>query len=298
MSSGEMAVRGLRGFINMVRTRRLFQIGTVVALILVVIAILALIEGDLPELFHFRGWRPFYKSHGYLFGIVLLYIEESGIPLPAPGDVFVMFVGAHVPRHLIAWVTAWVGLVATVVLGATNLFFISRKFGRRLVQSRVAEYVHLSPERLERAERWFARYGVLAIIFGRHIPGFRVPITVAAGILRVRWQTFAASVAISTAIWAGIFLVVGIQYGSRFENFLRLHTYLYFVWGGIIVLLILGHFVRQRLSGPGGKDLETGPPSVGESRSPSVGESRSQSVSQPVEGQTVRSQSVGESVGR
>jgi hypothetical protein len=62
--------------------------------------------------------------------------------------------------------------------------------------------------------------------------------------------------------------------------------------------LILGHFVRQRLSGPGGKGLEMGPPSVGESRSPSVGESRSQSASQPVEGQTMRSQSVGESVGR
>jgi len=247
MSSGEMAVRGLRGFINMVRTRRLFQIGTVVALILVVIAILALVEGDLPELFHFRGWRPFYRSHGYLFGVVLLYIEESGIPLPAPGDVFVMFVGAHVPRHLIAWVTAWAGLVATVVLGATNLFFISRKFGRRLVQSRVAEYVHLSPERLERAERWFARYGVLAIIFGRHIPGFRIPITVAAGVFRVRYPIFAMSVAVSTAIWAGVVIIIGINFGTRLEKFLALHREMYLLWGAVIVLLIGSHFVRERI---------------------------------------------------
>jgi membrane protein DedA with SNARE-associated domain len=76
---------------------------------------------------------------------------------------------------------------------------------------------------------------------------------------------FAASVGVSTAIWAGIFLVVGIQYGSRFENFLRLHSSLYFVWGGIIVLLIAGHFVRQRIN-----QMRTKPPTKG---SQSVGES-------------------------
>jgi membrane protein DedA with SNARE-associated domain len=232
-------------FFGEFRRRRTFQIGLVVGLILATIILLALLEGDLPELFRFRGWRPFYKAHGYLFGIVLLYIEESGIPLPAPGDVFVMFVGAHVPRHLLSWVGAWLGLITTVVLGATNLFFISRRYGRRLVESRVADLVHLTPARLVKAEEWFARYGVLAIIFGRHIPGFRVPITVAAGILKIRWQVFALSVGVSTAIWAGIFLVVGIRYGSRFENFLRLHSSLYFVWGAIIVLLIAAHFIRR-----------------------------------------------------
>jgi membrane protein DedA with SNARE-associated domain len=241
-----MAQRGMQ-FFGEFRRRRTFQIGLVVALLLATILLLALLEGDLPELFRFRGWRPFYKTHGYLFGIVLLYIEESGIPLPAPGDVFVMFVGAHVPRNLVAWIGAWLGLITTVVLGATNLFFISRKFGRRLVESRVADFVHLTPERLAKAEAWFAKYGVLAIIFGRHIPGFRVPITVAAGILRVRWQVFALSVGVSTAIWAGIFLVVGIKYGSRFENFLRLHSSLYFLWGAIIVLLIATHFVRRAI---------------------------------------------------
>ena len=245
-----------------VRRRRTFQIGLVIGLILATIILLALLEGDLPELFRFRGWRPFYRIHGYLFGIVLLYIEESGIPLPAPGDVFVMFVGAHVPRHLLSWVGAWLGLITTVVLGATNLFFISRKFGRKLVESRFSDFVHLTPERLARAEEWFARYGVLAVIFGRHIPGFRVPITVAAGVLRVKWQVFAASVAVSTAIWAGIFLVVGIKYGLRFENFLRLHSSLYFVWGAIIVLLVGAHFVRRGVQQMKAKRLAAGSDSV------------------------------------
>jgi hypothetical protein len=108
-----------------------------------------------------------------------------------------------VPRHLASWLIAWRGLIGVVVLGATNLFFISRRFGRRLVEGRFAHLVHLSPERLQRAEKWFERCGVLAIIFGRHIPGFRVPITVAAGVLKVRYPLFAPSVAVSTAIRGG-----------------------------------------------------------------------------------------------
>jgi membrane protein DedA with SNARE-associated domain len=88
---------------------------------------------------------------------------------------------------------------------------------------------------------------VLAIIFGRHIPGFRIPITVACGVFRIPYRVFVPSVAVSTAIWAGIVLYIGVNYGPRFENLLRAHTSLYFVWGGIVVLLIVSIFVRQRL---------------------------------------------------
>jgi membrane protein DedA with SNARE-associated domain len=150
-----------------------------------------------------------------------------------------MYVGAHVPRNLVSWIAAWLGLIGVVVLGATNLFFISRRFGRRLAEGRFAEVVHLSPERLERAEKWFQRYGVVAIIFGRHIPGFRVPITVAAGVLRISFPLFAASVAVSTAIWAGIVMVIGINFGPRMEAFLRVHRETYWLWAAIVVVMII-----------------------------------------------------------
>lgn len=138
-----------------------------------------------------------------------------------------------------SWIAAWLGLIGVVVLGATNLFFISRRFGRRLAEGRFAEVVHLSPERLERAEKWFKRYGVVAIIFGRHIPGFRVPITVAAGVLRISYPLFAASVAVSTAIWAGIVMVIGINFGPRMEAFLRLHRETYWLWAAVVAVMII-----------------------------------------------------------
>jgi membrane protein DedA with SNARE-associated domain len=224
-------------------------VAAVALLVLVILIVLALVYGDLPELLHVSGraMRNFYNRNTFLPGFALLYLEESGIPLPAPGDVFVMYVGIHVPHHLAAWLAAWLGLIVAVVLGATNLFLVSRKYGRRLAESQFAEYVHLSHSRLERAERWFNRYGVLAIIFGRHIPGFRIPITVAAGIFRVRYPVFAASVAVSTAIWAGVVLIIGINYGPRLADLLRVHSFLYFVWGALVLVLVGSIFIRQQL---------------------------------------------------
>jgi len=231
-----------------VRSGPRLRILAIALVILAALVVSAFLEGDLPEFLRFggRSLRAFEHRFSYSPGFALLYIEESGIPLPAPGDVFVLYVGAHVPRVLLAWLAAWLGLIVAVVLGATNLFYVSTRWGRQLVHSRFAEYVHLSPERLARAEAWFARYGVLAIIFGRHIPGFRIPITVAAGVFKVRYPVFAASVAVSTAIWAGVVIIIGINFGTRLENFLRLHTQMYFIWGGIVVLLIVTQFIRSR----------------------------------------------------
>jgi membrane protein DedA with SNARE-associated domain len=249
MSSADVPVPARRRLWNSFRSGRALQIGAVALLLVAVLIVLALLYGDLPEFLHPVGLqlRELYRRNTFLPGFALLYIEESGIPLPAPGDVFVMYVGIHVPRHFAAWIAAWLGLILAVVLGATNLYLVSRKYGRRLAQSSLAEYVHLSHERLVKAEAWFRRYGVLAIIFGRHIPGFRIPITVAAGVFGIPYRVFAASVAVSTAIWAGVVLIIGINFGPHLATLLQAHTFLYIVWGAIVVGLVSSIFIRQQL---------------------------------------------------
>jgi membrane protein DedA with SNARE-associated domain len=237
------------------RYGRTYQLAALALIVLAAIVTVAFLYEDLPDVVHggTRVLRDFYRGHTFLPGYALLYLEESGIPLPAPGDVFVMYVGVHVPRHLGAWIAAWLGLILAVVLGATNLWLISRKYGRRLAESEFAEYVHLSHDRLVRADRWFRRYGVLAIIFGRHIPGFRIPITVAAGVFQVPYRVFAPSVAVSTAIWAGVVLIIGINFGPRLADLLRVHSFLYFVWGAIVGGLVVSMVVRQRRRAAVGK---------------------------------------------
>ena len=248
MSSADTPLPARRRLLSAIRSGRAFQVAAAALVALVVLVIIALLYGELPEFFHVGGQqlRDFMRHNAYLPGFGLLYIEESGVPLPAPGDVFVMYVGTHIPQNPVAWIAAWFGLVLAVVLGSTNLYYLSKRFGTRLVRSRYAEYVHLNPERLARAEGWFKRYGVLAIIFGRHIPGFRVPITVAAGVFGVPYRVFAPSVAVSTAIWAGVMLTLGVKFGPRLAVLLQAHSWVYLIWGAIVVALVAGIYWRQR----------------------------------------------------
>jgi len=100
------------------------------------------------------------------------------------------------------------------------------------------------------------------LIFGRHIPGFRVPLTVAAGILKLRYRIFAISVAISSAAWAGVFLLLGVLFGDSLERSIRSSP---LVWGGVaamIVLVVVGvGFLRSRRDRGERRDLASpGPP--------------------------------------
>ncbi|MHB8509895.1 MAG: DedA family protein [Candidatus Dormibacteria bacterium] len=246
------------------RLRSASIVAAVAVLVLAALLVLGILGdayelGDVP-----RNALAWIRHNGPGGAILALYAEESGIPVLLPGDVFVIYLGRHVNGPL-AWFTAWLALIAAVVLGATNLYWVSRKWGRALLEGRVGSVVHLTPARLDRAERWFARHGVWALIFGRHIPGFRIPITVAAGTLQVRYRVFAASVAVSSAIWAGVFLSVGMRFGRQFERFLLTHHLNYAIAVPTMVVAIavlwgVRHLGGSRRPGPEAESEASGAP--------------------------------------
>src|SRR2546427_3733350 len=187
------------------------------------------------------------RRYGYRVGFALIYVEESGPPLFIPGDAFLLYVGHRLPHNVPVLLAAWLGFVLAVTLGATNLYLLSRRFGRQLIEHRLARFLHLTPDRLARAEHWFGRWGPWTLIFGRHIPGFRVPLTVAAGILKLHYRIFAISVAVSSAIWAGAFLMLGVLFGESVERSIRGKPLLYGgVTLGVILLVIAVAIVRSR----------------------------------------------------
>jgi membrane protein DedA with SNARE-associated domain len=69
--------------------------------------------------------------------------------------------------------------------------------------------MHIKQKRLDMVERWFVRHGPLVIVVGRQIPGFRMVISVFAGVFGVSYPVFLGSVTVAAAIWAGMFLAIG-----------------------------------------------------------------------------------------
>ncbi len=224
-------------------------IGGALILVAVIVFIGVLVEndvrGELPDAEASIG--SVLREFGYLAGFGLIYIEESGIPLFIPGDAFLVYVGHALPYSFPILFAAWLGFILAVILGATNLYLISRRYGRRLLEHRLARFLHLTPARLEEAEHWFRRYGPWALIFGRHIPGFRVPLTVAAGILELPYRVFVVSVLVSSATWAGLFLTLGAVFGNSVVHSIRANTWVYAgVAVAVVVIVAAVVFIRSR----------------------------------------------------
>lgn len=229
----------------------------VVVLIAVIAAMALLVEhdaaGQLPQAD--RSIGAVLRHDGYLAGFALIYIEESGLPLFIPGDAFLIYVGHRLPHNLPVLLAAWLGFILAVTLGATNLYLISRRYGRRLLELRLARVLHLTPDRLEGAELWFRRWGPWTLIVGRHIPGFRVPLTVAAGVLKLGYPIFAVSVIVSSSVWAGVFLVLGVLFGTRLEHSIRSAP---FVSLGVALLVVAAviatALIRHRAAAEGARN--------------------------------------------
>jgi membrane-associated protein len=186
-------------------------------------------------------------------------VEESGVPLPVPGDVYVAYLGNLAAGSVPALVAAWLGIIAVIVAGATNLYLLSRRWGHRLVTNRLGAVLHLDPDRVDRIEGWLARWGAVTIILGRHLPGFRIPITVMAGTFEVPYRVFALSVAVSTAVWAGIWLLLGRRFGRVIAHLFFQHRWFYLAAVGLVVLALAYVVVRAwrataRINGPRARD--------------------------------------------
>lgn len=173
--------------------------------------------GGLPELLTEVTQRP------YVSGAALVFAEEAGVPMPLPGDLVAMYAGHTTPREPAALAGVLLLFEASVFAGSSVFFLATRRWGRQLLNGRLGQLLHITPERLEKAEDWFDRRGGWAIVLARWIPGGRVPTTLAAGLLGIDYPTFARAVLGSAVLWLIVCMGLGIALGPTLDDLLTRH---------------------------------------------------------------------------
>ncbi len=182
-------------------------------------------------------------AHKALAIFTVIALEEIGVPLPLPGDVFIAYAGHLVARQRIGVATAFFSIVLGSMLGASVLYWLARRFGQPFVQ-KYGPYMHIKQKRLDMVERWFVRWGPAVIMLGRQIPGLRMVISVFAGVFGVSYPVFLASVTVAASIWAGMFLAIGYKLDRNLGPYmtitpLHLLPSTIFISGSIIYGLVL-----------------------------------------------------------
>lgn len=166
----------------------------------------------------------FFDVHQLPALFVLLLLEEAGIPLPIPGDTLILLAGTQAHTTLLreSILVVFVACIATII-GSSILFIVMRLGGRPFLL-KYGRYIRLSPERVERVERWLMRRGRLAIVLGRLIPGLRIVTTVVAGLSDISYRDFLAATSIAAVIWSMAYFWVGVLFGRNVPVFVSYVT--------------------------------------------------------------------------
>jgi membrane protein DedA with SNARE-associated domain len=171
-------------------------------------------------------------------------LEESGIPIPIPGDIVIAYTGFQVSKGLIPYFAAFALLLFSVLLGSSILYYLSARYGNKLV-TRFGFFLHINEKKLLIVEEKFRKYGPWVIIIGRHIPGFRIPITVFSGMSKITYKTFIISTFLSVIIWIPFYLSVGAKLGPKSAKLLHGHPE-YFYFAAIPFVLFVIYLIYLR----------------------------------------------------
>ena len=161
------------------------------------------------------------SAAGY-FGIVaMMAIESACIPLPS--EIIMPFSGylASTGRFDLL-LAATAGAVGCNV-GSTVAYFAGRFGGRPLVE-RWGPYVLVSRAELDAADRFFARFGGIAVLVGRLLPVIRTFIALPAGIVRMKQLKFQAYTFIGSWPWCFALAYAGYRLGQQWNSDPRLRA--------------------------------------------------------------------------
>jgi membrane protein DedA with SNARE-associated domain len=144
---------------------------------------------------------------------------ENVIP-PIPADTFVLL-GAFVAAAGRA--SPWLVFFSTWganVLSALVVYGIARRYGQTFFDRAPGRWL-LRPRQLQKIEGFYRRWGTFAILLSRFLPAFRAVVPVFAGISRVPLWRVALPMALASAGWYGMLVVLGTTAGRNLDGILR-----------------------------------------------------------------------------
>jgi membrane protein DedA with SNARE-associated domain len=182
----------------------------------------------------------FVQNHGYL-GIALLMFAENLFP-PIPSELIMPLAGFTAAEGRLNMVFVVISGGAGSLLGATAWYFIGKWLGLERLKrfaARHGRWLTMTPGDIEGARSWFQRYGSVAVLVGRLVPGIRTLISVPAGIARMPLGRFLIYSSAGTGIWTALLAGSGYWLGSQYDRVVAYADPVSNIVLGLIVLVYL-----------------------------------------------------------
>jgi membrane protein DedA with SNARE-associated domain len=196
------------------------------------------------------------------------FVRDAGLPgifalmaissacIPIPSEVVMLFAGFAVAdptqsaahHHMTMTGVVLAGLLGTMV-GSWIAYGIGRG-GRLELFERHGAKLHMGPAQIQRADRFFQRYGEQTVLFGRMIPLVRAFVSLPAGVARMPLGRFTLFSLLGTIPWVLALAFAGHALGSDWTTVRKGFEYVDYAIVLLIVAGIVYAVVRRRSQGP------------------------------------------------
>lgn len=199
-----------------------------------------------------------YDAVGYIGVAVAVALET--IVAPIPSEVILPMAGWKVsqsaadpsvvePLTGLPWNIPLTVAFATIgsLVGALVGYAIGA-WGGRPILDRWGRYVGIGAEDLDRADRWFEKYGSWAVFFGRMVPLVRTFVSYPAGISHMHLGRFVLYSTLGSLPWNLALIYAGFVVGENYEQIsAALKPYEYLIYA--IVIAVVGFLIVRWLIG-------------------------------------------------
>ena len=156
---------------------------------------------------------------GYL-GVALLVVLENVFP-PIPSEIVLPFAGFVAQQGSDSVVLMILAATVGSVIGALIMYWIAAVIGDERLHAftrRFGKWVQIREADLTRAEEWFDRHAMSAVLVGRCVPLIRSVVSIPAGFRRMKLIPYIAYTFFGSLVWNIALVGAGAVLGENWER--------------------------------------------------------------------------------
>jgi membrane protein DedA with SNARE-associated domain len=177
--------------------------------------------------------------------LVMLY--AGAVAAGAFSGQHVVLFGDQIDSHFWAFVAMSLAGVIGNTVGSIVGWGIGAYAGRPLLEER-GRWFHLDRAKLDRADRWFGRFGDAAVFLGRITPVVRSFISIPAGVVRMPIVRFTVLTFLGCVPWCFGIAAAGWALGNSYERFHHDFAYVEYAVVAAVIVLAAWLILRWRSS--------------------------------------------------
>lgn len=152
------------------------------------------------------------NDFGY-FGMFLGMVLEAVIII-IPSELILATGGILAGQGLFSfWISFFVGLLGSVFCAI--VIYAMGYFGGMPFVNKYGKYFFMKSEDIDKCNKWFEKYGLIAAAVGRNIPIVRTLVSLPIGISRLPFKRFVLYTLIGSIPWTFVFVYFGYSLGNN-----------------------------------------------------------------------------------